>query len=50
MRRETLRQEGADIPQRRVRALRIEAEPIDDAAVGIEPEHPRPRIAGRLRW
>ena len=31
-------------------ALRIEAEPVDDACIGIEPEQPRPRIAGlRLR-
>ncbi len=29
-----------------VGALRIKAEPVDHAAIGIEPEHPRPRIAG----
>ena len=35
-------------PERRVRALRIEAEPVDHAAIGVEAKHPRSRIA-RLR-
>ena len=36
--------------QHGVGALRIEAEPVDDAMVGIKAEQPRPRIAGlRLR-
>ncbi len=41
---------AASRAQRRVGALRIKAQPVDDGLIGIKSEHARPRIAGLRPW